>query len=339
MKSYLVALCIFMSIPCFGQDKIDSLVQIGIEYHDNGEYKKAIEIYQEALKIDPKSALVNYEIAYSYMNLEDYENAIKYSDVVINQKKEHLLPAYVMKGSALDNMGQTTESIKLFKEAIAALGDHYLLYYNLGVNYANIQDDKNAEIAFINAILDNPNHASSHLSLAIIEKDQNQRVQSLLSLYYFLLLETTSNRSITAYQLLREQLGGNIQRAKDDPKTINIYLDPQRADSEFSAAEMMIALQEASNTLEENKNKTEEELFIENTKMFFITLGQLKDNDKNKSNIWWDLYIPFFFDLAQSEYMDVFCYFISISSNDNAKKWLIENEDKLTRFGEWIKDK
>jgi tetratricopeptide (TPR) repeat protein len=339
MKKFLLILSLLQAISCLGQGKIDSLVQVGIQYHDKGEYVNAIKVYNEALKIDPKSTLVNYELALTYMYSGDNEKAIKHSDVVIKQKKGHLLPAYITKGSALDNLGKTTQSIKLFKEAIAEFGDNYLLYYNLGINYSKIQDNKNAELAFVNAITNNPNHVSSHYGLALIEKQLNQRVQSLLSLYYFLLLEPSSKRAETAYKLLREQLGGNVQKDENNPMSINVFLDPKRMDSEFSAAEVMIAMLEASNSLEENKDKTQDELFIDNTKSFFKVLGELKENDSKKSNIWWNFYVPFFYNLAKSEYMDVFCYYISISSNEKAREWLETNSEKFENFGKWISEK
>jgi tetratricopeptide (TPR) repeat protein len=169
MKRLLLIFSVLVPIFCFGQSEIERLVQVGIQYHDKGEYAEAIEVYKKALKIDPKSTLVNYELSLTYMYAGDNENVIKHSDVVIKQKKDHLLPAYITKGSALDNLGKTTQSIKLFKEAIAEFGNNYLLYYNLGINYSKIHDNKNAELAFIEAITSKPNHASSHYVLALLE--------------------------------------------------------------------------------------------------------------------------------------------------------------------------
>ena len=339
MRKFLLTASLLVTISCFGQGKIDSLVQVGIQYHDNGEYEKAIKVYNQALKIDPKSTLVNYELAMTYMYSGNNKKAIEHSDIVIEQKKDHLLPAYITKGSALSNLGKVKQAIKLFKEAIAKFGDNHLLHFNLGICYSKMQDDKNAELAFIHAVTANPNHTSSHYGLGIIEKQQNQRVQSLLSLYYFLLLEPSSKRAETAYKLLKEQFGGNVKKDKNNPNNINIFLDSKSMKSEFSVAEMMLAMLEASNSLEENKDKNPDELFIENTKTFFTVLGELRENEKKKANVWWNFYVPFFYDLAKSEYMDVFCYYISVSSNENAREWLETNDEKFEEFKNWIKEK
>ena len=259
MKKMLLFIFVLLAVTCFGQSEIDSLVKIGIQYHDSGEYEKAI-----------------FEF-----------------------------------------------------------GDNYLLYYNLGITYSKANDNKNAESAFISAIINNSNHAGSHFRLAFLEKEKNQRVQSLLSLYYFLLLEPSSKRAETAYKLLKEQLVGNVQKDVNNPMNINILINSQSMESEFAPAEMMLAMLEASNLLEENKDKKPDELFVDNTKSFFTVLGELNEN---KPNIWWNLYVSFFYELAKSEFVDVFCYYISISSNENSLEWLKTNNEKFEKFEKWIND-
>jgi len=330
----LIASLLFSFVTLLGQSKIDSLVQIGIKYHDNREYEKAIDAYKEALKIEPKSALINYELALTYMYSGDHEKCIEHSDVVIEQNDKYVLFAYTTKGSALDNLGKTEESINLLEKAIEKLGGNYMLLYNLGVNYVKMNDYEKAEPILIEAIKDNANHASSHRLLAIIKSNQNQRVQSLLGLYYFLFLEPESQRAKTAFELLKKQFKSDIPVEKGDGNNVYVTLDSRHADSEFSPAETMIALLEAMNFTDEKEGKSAEEIFISNTKMIFSILGELKGQDKD--GLWWDFYVPFFYELAKSDYLDVFCYYISLSSNENAVEWLESNIEKLEGFKKWL---
>lgn len=337
MRTFLLILSILPFLSCFGQTEIDSLVNVGIQYHDQGEYEKAIEVYREALEIDPMSTLANYEMALSYISLGDNKNAIKYSDVVLKQKKGHLLPAYITKGSALDNEGKSKQAIKVFKEAIKKVGGHYLLYYNLGVACLKAEEYKNAESAFVDAIMENPNHAGSHYYLSIVKGQQAKRVESLLALYYFLLLENQSERSAKAYIYLQKQLGANVQKDKDDPSTIKLFLNSGNMDSEFAPVEMMLTLKEAASRSEENEGKTPEELFIDRTESFFLILGSLREK-KKESNVWWDFYVPFYFNLVKAEHTDTFCYYISLLSNDKAEEWLRANAEKVDSFAKWLKE-
>ncbi|MFO8086597.1 MAG: tetratricopeptide repeat protein [Bacteroidales bacterium] len=327
---------LFLAVFAFSQESADSLIQLGIQHHDNGQYGEAIKAYQQALDIDDESMIAHYEIALSYMHAEEYKKAIKHSDIVIKSGGKHALAAYVTKGSSLDYLGKTKKSIKLFKKAINEFGDHYLLHYNLAYNYYHLEKYKEAEESAINAINSNTAHSSSHLLLGYIKSDQNQKVQSILSLHFFLLLEPHSDRAKVAYNLLSDQFRGNVEKDEDKPGEINIYVNADNEDSDFSAAELMLSMLEASNNIEENKEKTKEELFIENTSSFFNILGEL--NEEDKDGLWWDMYIPVLYNIAQSEHMDTYCYYISQSGNEKAQQWLKDNEDKLKAFASWMNE-
>ena len=343
-KIFLVLLLLLFFNSLFAQEKTDSLVfnsliETGIEYHDQRQYEKAIEMYEQALKIYPESPLAHYEIALTYMEMKEYEKTIEHSDIVIKQAGKYLLPAYIAKGSSLDYLGRMGESIALFEDGIEKFGGHYLLYYNLGVDYYNISNNVKAEEAFINAIKTNVNHTSSHMLLGTIKSEQKQRVQSLLCLYYFLFLEPNTSRSVQGYALLQNQLRGNVQVNEENPSSINVnvFMNPDEQDSGFGAADLMISMIEASNhTLEENKNKTAEELFIESTKSFLLILGELNENEDREESIWWDFYVPFLYEIAKSEHLDTFCYYISQSSSENAAEWIAKNESRLDAFDSWL---
>ena len=330
----LILALLFITIQSFAQSNIENFVKEGIKYHDNGNYDKAIETYKKALKIDSESTLVNYEISLSYFTKGDFKEAIKYSDVVLEQNKDYMLQAYMTKGSALDMLGKTKESIKLFEKAIKKTEGHYLLYYNLGLNHYKLNDLDNAEKNVIKAIEQNPNHSSSHLILANINNQKGNAVQTLLATHFFLLLEPNTNRSSEAYLMLQENFGGNVSKDSTKPNTINIMLSSSN-DSQFGAAELMVSMLEASKSLEKNEGKTEDVLFVENTESFFKILGELK-KEKNKE-IWWTFYTTFFYDLAKSEQLNTYCKYITQSSNENSKKWLAENEKKLIELDKWLK--
>ena len=81
----------------------------------------------------------------------------------------------------------------------------YLLYHSLGIVYNRLNQFDKAEAAFLNALNINRNHAGSTFGLGISEFYQNNRVQSLCALFYFLMLEPSSQRAKTAYELLQNK--------------------------------------------------------------------------------------------------------------------------------------
>lgn len=316
----------------FSQSTVETLVRTGVDYHDEGNFRKALDMYKQALAIEPKSSLVHYEMALTYLSLKDYSNAIKHSDAVIKINKLYVKDAYIAKGSALDYSGKTKESVKLFEKAIKRFGDDHLLYYNLGYNYYKLKDLDKAEKALANAIRTEDAHTSSHLLLGFVMHDQKKRPQSLLCLHYFLFLEPNSKRSEVALDLLNTQFKGNVRQ--DSPNEINIFINAGEKDTDFGAADLMISMMEATRHMDENKDKTEEELFIENTTSFFKMMGELK-TDNNKG-IWWELYVPVFYSLANSGHMEAYCNWIT-QLDPISGMWLDDNEEKMLRFIEWLK--
>ena len=333
MKKILFILIVLLCTSvASAQSEIEILVRDGISFHRTGNYEGAIEAYKKALKIDDKSPLANYELALTYMTTGEYNKAIKHSDIVIEQNGKYLIQAFTTKGSSLSSLNKTDEAIKVFIEAIDLFGDNHLIYYNLGFVYFKTEEFNNAEIALTNAIITKPNHASSHLLLAYTMHEKKQKVQSNLSLHYFLLLEPKSDRAKLAFQLLEKNLTGNVEKTNEN--TININILQSSIESEFGAAEMMIAMLEASNSLDENMGKSEEELFIENTTSFFKVLGELKKEDN--SGLWWNFYVPFFYEIANSEYIETYCHYISVGSKEKSAGWINENPHKLDVFFSYL---
>jgi len=325
----------FLSTQVYSQDEVDVYVQEGVNLHDNGEYDKAIETYKKALKIDPNSSLVNYEIALSYFSKKEYKKSIKYSDKVIDLNDEYLVQAYLSKGSSLDMMNKTEESIKVFEKAIESTEGHYLLDYNLALNYYKTNNFDKAENNTINALQKNSNHPSSHLMLTNIHQQKGNRIQTLLSAYYFLFLEPNTERSLQVLEIVHENMKKGVSKDNNKDNTINILISENES-QRFSAAELMLSLMEASNSTEDNAKKSEDELFEDNTKTFFSVLGEM--NKVEIKDIWDSFYIPFFYDLSKSNNIQTYCKYITHAENENSKLWLESNPDMLVQFDKWLKN-
>ena len=331
----LIIICITSAAFC--QETVNQLVEEGIRYHDAGEYESAVKRYQQALTLDERSSLAHYEIAMTYLYSQQYKEALHHADQVIVLNDQYLPPAYMVKGNCLDAMGKSKKAIKVYQKGIKEVGGHYLLYYNLGLTYYKTNKLDKAKEALTNAIGDNANHSSSHLLLGSIMAEEGNTVQSLLSLYYFLLLEPNSSRSSEAYRLLRKQFDGNVERNSATEITIMLDAASLKKSNEFSAADMMISMLAASNTLEKNQGKSEEVLFFENTESFFKILGEMQKDQHE--GIWWNFYIPFFYRLALSPHLDTYCYYIAQSDDEKAAIWLDQHRERMAALQAWLDNK
>jgi tetratricopeptide (TPR) repeat protein len=335
MKKILSAalLALACSTQIFAQDaEVKQFVKQGIELHDNGDYKGAIALYQQALKLDSKSPMVNYEIASSYFESKNYAKAMEHINVVLASNSNLMDQAFILKGSVLDLQGKKKEAIDVYESAIRQYKDNYLLYYNLALTLTNSKgDEEKITNALQQALKLNPTHASSHLLLGLTMMNEGKRVQSLLALYNFMLLEPKSSRSENALIIIMEQLKQGVE--KKDSTTIKVLVSPPDKNDAFSAVDMMLSMQQAYNVGEESKDKSEHELFIKTTESFLSILTELKKDNKG---FWWDFYVDFYSSMKENNNVTTFCYYIwQVKNNVKVNRWLQDNPSKITRFSKW----
>lgn len=333
MKKLLALLLFLTPLLLLAQNELEDLVREGVALHDEGKFDEAVAKYKEALKIDKKSSLVNYELGFTYFNQKEYEKALKPLNRVVKNNDKYLKEAYVSLGSCLDLLGKPIEAIKVYEKAIKQFSGNYLLHYNLALTQFNNNDQDGAEKNIIEALTANPSHPTSNYLLGIINANKNKRVKSLLALHFFLLLEPNSNRSPDALAMIKNLMTGGV--SKKDEKNIQINLGDLGAEDDFSAANLMLSLLTAGNMTDENVGKTSQQLFYENTESFFGVIGK---NEEGKTEIWYDLYVNFFANLMDSGNMEAYCYYISQSNGAEEKKWMEDNEEKMGQFFKWANE-
>ncbi len=334
MKLTAFTLSLLFATNVFAQsDKLTEFIARGVDLHDQQKYEEAIAQFKAALEIDSKSSVANYEISYSYLLSKQYENAIKHSTIVVENGTDYLHEAYIVLGSALDMTGKPLKAIKTYEAGITKFPNSNLLHYNLAFTCYYQKDYKKAEASAIAAIIAKPEHGSSHILLSAIMEQVGQRVKSILPMYYFLMLEPGSGRSLSNYNWLKRQLDVGVEQ-KDD-KNINVTVPVSSSDDEFSTAEMMVSLLAASKHTDENKKKDEMEMFVETNDGLFGVLGELKDK---KKGFWWDFYVTKFYNMQKSKHNEAFSYYISQSTgSEDVKKWIAANSEKINEFVNWMK--
>lgn len=327
MKRIIFIYCfVFLPVTClYGQEIIEELLLEGIEYHDEGKYGKAIETYEKALQINPHSVEVIYELSLSLLKSEDYYGAIEYSDKLLDRDDKFAILAYNTKGSALNYLGKSEEAIDVYLEGIKKDSDFYLSYYNLGLAYYSNKEFENARDAFIACLDLDPKHTGSHLNLGRTMFVMNKRVESLLCLYYFLLLEPESDRSLWAYDTVLLQLNDTaLEEGQTDPSDI------------FDGIDRKIS-QKALSVQEQPGNKNEVELFTDQTESFFFSFKDVDDDLDPEHDFWWSFYIPFFKSMASWGYTDVFCHYIRLSVHQIPEAWIDVNRSRIKGFNTWLR--
>lgn len=338
----------------FGQNvSIDDLIMEGVALHDEGNYKEAVVTYQQALAMDPNSILAAYEVSLSYLALEDYQNALKYSTTVINSNNKELLAgAYAAKSEALVGMNKVDDAISLLQEGLVKHGDEYLLHFNLALHYYK-KNDNNKTLEHVKKAIDlDKTHSGAFLLNAYALKDSGLWVQSLLSYQMFLLLEPDSKRSKSAFeemlntmlirsdekpvkrsfvqqQMMRNQPDSVINSAKIPPLTIEEGLDRN------------LVYQAITSTFDSLKRTPEEEneftvFKTVNKNIMKVLVAESSKGGIEKSSVFWTFYIPFFSHIIESNYYDTFCRYISVSYIPESLEWWQQNPGDAVNFVIWF---
>lgn len=210
----------------WGQKNLDflsstELIEKGLENYKGERYYEAIQEYRKVSINDTNYAAAQYEMARSYMGMEEYKSA---QNVVIDLLGYDLRfdfkhKAYSLLGNAYNKNGETEKALETYTEGIRLFPMQPTLYFNRGLAYENAKAYDKALDDYKQAIQCNIYHASSHLRLGIMAAHEGMYTQATLSLITFLLLEPTDSRAGEVVGLLEGIANGSFE---EEPKHIEL---------------------------------------------------------------------------------------------------------------------
>lgn len=344
----------FISIIIFnihGQsNNVQTIIQEGVVLHDSAQYKQAIEKFEQALKINPKSTLALYEIALSYLELKDYKNASKYSTQVINSNDKSLsVGAYAVKSEAMAEMKQIDNAIALLQEGLIKNGDSYLLHFNMALNYYKKGDiDKTLQHVSRAIELDKTNSGAFLLN-AYAQRDKGLWVRSIYSFQMFLLLEPDSKRSKNAFEEMlqtmlvkpvsekpveRSFIQQQLMRNLPD-NTAQYEIPPLSTEEGLNRNFVYSAIKSTMDSLKaESKDTDIYFVFTEVNKSILTVLE--KETGAVKSGSFWTFHYPFFKSILNSDHYETFCRYISVSYFPESFEWWENNKTEAENFINWF---
>ena len=334
----LVAVGVFLQVKSQNKD-FETIISRGVADYESGKYESALSWFNQAYKLDRSSDLACYELALTYLALKDDQSAALYSSKVIDKGGEYVEDAYLINGSAWENLGRTEKARRIYKEALKKYPDNYLLHYDMALSFFNARKYDKALEHVVNAIEIYPAHASSHLLLAYVSFENGERVQSMLPLYYFLLLEQDSDRSLTAYNMLSSLWNQGVRQKGQ--RDIQLVKSGYKY-NDFASAELAVSMINAGASVSdslnvENMPETRNSLlakFVSNSKVLFKIL---EEESVGKNGFWWDFYGVFFAKVERNDLSESLSYFISACRfNDDVLLWMSDNHKEFQRFTNWM---
>ena len=328
MKNLVYSTIFFLLcfLPLHGQENLDAVIRAGVYLHDKGDYKGAIEQYEKALAINPSSERTMYEMSLTYLEMEDFSNALKYSTKVINSNyKPLLVDAYNVKGSALAGLQKYQDAIVLLKDALKKCGDDYLLHYNLGLSYFKNRDSANAIVYLEKSIDEKVSYSEAYFLYAYALSDQNRWIEALLAFDSFLLLDPDGDRSKEVFGDMMEILQGKLVATTDEKPALVQNLDLSKIKN---------TLLTVQNTIPIDSKGYNYLYFQEATKSILAEL-KLMQKEENEG-MFWQYLVPTFTDILDSGYFDTFCRYISAAAYPESLAWWKANQKQVNEFTNWF---
>lgn len=344
--SRLKYIILFLAFPLFsdilfGQQKgaADGLVKEGIDLQDKGQVDSALSRYNQALELDRDNLRALCEMAYSFLSIEKYDQAIDYSKRAIRTHPYDpvLKAAYVSYGNALDAQGKTDKSIDIYNEGIKQFPEYFQLYYNKGISQNRLGQADKALLSFQKSAMLNPNHASTHNAIGLLLFNQT-KIASLLALCRFLALESNTNRSSKNLNNIRDIMGAHVTKKDSENITISVSpdmleVDKNKQKENFSSAELLLSLNSALDYDSINVNKTGVEKFI---RKFTTLCGYLQETKNDHDGFYWNYYVPYFSEMNDKKLITTFAYIAFTSSKDiDVTFWLDAHKTEVAEFYKW----
>ncbi|MCC8426795.1 tetratricopeptide repeat protein [Mucilaginibacter sp. UR6-11] len=332
-KAILTLLLLFCSITVFAQENqaAMTLLKEGTALHDAKKYDEAIAKYDAALKIDANNSTVLYEKAFTLYASGKANDALAILEkLVVTDKSAR---TYALLGNIYDERKDFDKAISIYKKGVAVAPKDANLWYNLSVSYLIQKNYAQAEAAATEAIKANPRHASSQRVYAMATYNEGKHINSILAWCNFLIMEPQTQRSVEACMYLKHILYFNVKG-----NSMNMGgTDELSRSQQMSVALSVTGGLAIAKTAAANNGAAITPLDSLSLPLQYIFKLAAEKKDPANSVFFNKYYADFFGTLANTEYMNVFFRYITISvfRNDNIA-WLKEHQDNLKGLITWV---
>ena len=163
------------------KDDFDAIHLLALVKHKQEKIKKSISLFKKALKLNPQSTQVQFNLAKVFRENKDYENAIYYYKLVCNKSSENLKP-WIELGISFSRGGYYNEATKIFKQVTESDEKNSDLLCELGLAQTLSGKLEDAKLTFEKSIRNKQTHSPSWINLAIVHEHMG-KIDTALSIY------------------------------------------------------------------------------------------------------------------------------------------------------------
>jgi lipoprotein NlpI len=199
----------------------DAFSNRGVAYARKGDYDRAIENYNEAIRLNPKHAGALYGRGNAYRRKGDYDRAIENYDEAIQLSPKHA-NAFSNRGVAYARKRDYDRAIENYDEAIRLNPKHVNAFYNRGNAYRHKGDYDRAIENYDEAIRLNPKHGDAYSNRGLVRFYEGQFAAAVPDFSQAVKFAPTNLYRILLVYLAQARSGSHAQ---DDLAQATVGLD------------------------------------------------------------------------------------------------------------------
>lgn len=320
------------------------LIEDGVKLYDAGKYDEAVAKYQQALATEPNNEIAGSELALAFNTLGRNAEAVALCEKLLQANSAADVLVYVTYGNSLDAQKKTKKALQAYEQGLKYHPNSYSLYFNRGVAQATTGQTPASISSFQQAVALNPQHATSHMSLGVMQTSAQARIPAVLALARFLVLEPRSKRAAQRLPLLDEAMMRGVTRTGEKAVTIQLSAEALKGANgksngpdNFGPAEMLLSVSGALALDEKHRDDTPAERFSAQFASLCRGLGELSGKQKGFT---WEYYVPYFAELEKKGYVPALTYLVHASQTEvpAVQQWLAAHSTEVQVFQEWSKN-
>lgn len=232
----LIALT-FAHTQIFAQEQqVEQLVDSAVILMDKQLYSESMTVLQEAIQKDPQNYRANYELAFLYVIMKEYDKSLSLLKKIENSTNTNDR-YYQMLGTIYDYKGMPEKAISTYLKGLSKFPDSGRLHVELGMMYHKSNNIEKALESYEKGILADPTFPSNYFYAGLVLMGSSEPVWGLMYGEIFMNLEPYTNRSRTMSEYIVSTIKENVtqndtafvasftkQNAGLNPQTMNLEI-------------------------------------------------------------------------------------------------------------------
>jgi len=323
-----------LSLNATAQTNIETAHQKGVDavkFEDAGKFDEALQLLNEAAKLDPANIDYPYEMTYCYYGKKEYQKVI---DVLekLKDAPNSFDRLYELLGNSYDMLGNSDKAIATYREGLKKLPNSGVLYLELGVIPLYKKDYNSALNYFEKGIEVQPGFPSNYYWAARLYSGSDDKVWGMLYGEIFINLERNSERTQEISKLLFDTYKSSISYPSPGKisvafsKNTVVSLDKDKISMPYSMVyEPVMSLAVAGETA------------IDLNSLDRIRLNFLKFYDQKFNKDYPNALFSYQNQVLQSGNLEAYNHWLLSEGDVPAfNTWKIANSDKWGKFLNWF---